>query len=62
MVLRSVRGRSLFLRFFAESVLGREKKIKKIGGKFIRWTPYRQRHQWDEITGQGNPTNSGGHS
>jgi hypothetical protein len=43
MVLQSVRGRSLFLRFFAESVftfLGREKKIKKIGGKFIRWTPY----------------------
>ena len=32
MVLRSVRGRSLFLRFFAESgcglILGREKKIK----------------------------------
>ena len=29
-----------FLRFFAESDFGARKKNKKIGGKFIRWTPY----------------------
>ena len=40
MVLRSVRGRSLFLRYFAESDFGAQKINKKIGGKFIRWTHY----------------------
>ncbi len=40
MVLQSVRRRSLFFRFFASLFWGVKNKIKKIGGKFIRWTPY----------------------